>query len=73
MKTATLSPDALSLLRRRVARERVDITDENRPAYRELAEAGLVIPLHTLTGGNNSAHRLTEAGVTYPSTRPASS
>lgn len=73
METIALSPAALSLLRRRIARERVEVTDETRPAYRELAEAGLAIPLHTLTGGDESAYRLTEAGVTFPASRPASS
>jgi len=53
------------LLRRRLARERVDVTDESRPLYRELMEAGLMVPLHTMTGGDESAYRLTEAGVTF--------
>ena len=71
-ETTTLSDAALTLLLRRVSRERVDVTDETRPFYRELAEAGLMIPLHTMTGGDESAYRLTEAGVTFAS-RPASS
>jgi hypothetical protein len=70
--TTTLSETAVALLHRRVNREPVPVTDETRPAYRELAEAGLMIPLHTLTGGRDSAYRLTEAGVTF-ATRPASS
>ena len=68
-----LTEPALALLRRRLGRERVPVTDETRPAYRELAEAGLMAPLHTMTGGDESAYRLTEAGVTYLSSRPASS
>jgi len=71
MGTITLTPAAIDLLRRRIGRERVDVTDETRPLYRELAAAGLVIPLHTMTGGNESAYRLTEAGVTFLASRPA--
>jgi hypothetical protein len=73
MSTTILSEAALSLLRRRVARERVEVSDETRPYFRELACAGLMIPLHTMTGGDESAYRLTEAGVTYLSSRHASS
>ena len=68
MKTLRLSEDALSLLRRRIARERVEVTDETRPLYRELAAAGLMIPLATFAHGRESAYRLTEAAVTFLST-----
>ena len=61
MQTTTLSESALSLLRRRLAGERVDVNDETRPTYRELVEAGLMMPLHTFLGGNESAYRLTDA------------
>jgi len=60
-ETIALSASALSLLRRRLASERVEVTDETRPAYRELVEAGLMIPLHTFALGPNSAYRLTNA------------
>jgi hypothetical protein len=56
-----LSAAALALLRRRLDGERVEVTDESRPHYRELAEAGLMIPLHTFARGRDSAYRLTEA------------
>lgn len=69
----SLSAEALSLLRRRASGERIEVTEETRPAYRELANAGLMIPLHTMTGGDESAYRLTEAGVTFLASRPASS
>jgi hypothetical protein len=72
MPTITLSDAAVDLLERRRDGERIPVDERTRPAYRELADAGLMIPLHTLTGGDESAYRLTEAGVTYPS-RPASS
>ena len=61
MSTFTLSEPALSLLHRRLSGERVDVTDQSRPLYLELAEAGLVMPLHTFALGPNSAYRLTEA------------
>jgi hypothetical protein len=60
MQTTTLSESALALLRRRLTGERVDVTDETRPVYRELVEAGFMIPLHTFLGGNESAYQLTE-------------
>ena len=66
-----LSETALSLMRLRLSGQRVEVTDETRDAYRELAKAGLMIPLHTFTGGDESAYRLTEAGVNYFSSRPA--
>jgi hypothetical protein len=58
--TETLSEIAAALLRRRLAGERVEVTDETRPAYRELVEAGMMMPLHTFALGPNSAYRLTE-------------
>jgi hypothetical protein len=42
MQTINLSESALTLLRRRPAGERVEITDETRPLYRELVEATLM-------------------------------
>jgi hypothetical protein len=71
MQTINLSEAALALLRRRLAGERVEITDETRPLYRELVEATLMVPLHTMTGGDESAYRLTESGVTFFSSRRA--
>jgi hypothetical protein len=35
-------------------------TEETREAYRELARAGLMYPLHTFAGGPESLYRLTE-------------
>ena len=54
-----LSDAALALLRRRLAGERIQVDESSRPIYRELAEAGLVDPIHTLTGGRDSHYRLT--------------
>jgi hypothetical protein len=56
-----LSDSATTLLRQRLAGERVDVTDLTRPAYRELADAGLMEPLHSFSRGNEGAYRLTDA------------
>jgi hypothetical protein len=75
MQTVTLSDAALVLLSRRLTGERVDVTDETRPLYSELVEAGMMIPLHTFALGPDSAYRLTDAacdirdGIIAPSTR----
>ncbi len=47
MSTITLSEDALVVLKLRLSRQEVEVTEATRPAYRELAAAGLMIPLHT--------------------------
>lgn len=57
----TLSTGAAALLERRLAKERVDVTETNRPLYRELVAAGLMMPLHTFSRGNEGAYRLTDA------------
>jgi hypothetical protein len=56
-----LSEAADALLRQRLAGKRVEVTDETRPLYRELVEAGLMIPLHSFARGNEGAFRLTDA------------
>ena len=61
MQAIAISADAQALLRRRLVGERVEVTDDTRPLYRELVEAGLMIPLHTFALGPFSACRLTEA------------
>ena len=55
MQTQTLSESALALLHRRLAGERVEVTEETRPLYRELVDAGMMMPLHTFSLGPNSA------------------
>ena len=59
----TLSPEATALLERRLAGERVEVTDENRPVYQELAVAGMMEPRHSFSRGNDGHYRLTEAGA----------
>jgi hypothetical protein len=73
MQTIALSEAALALLRRRVAGERVEVTEETRPLYREMVAAGLMIPLHSFARGNEGAYRLTEAAiVAFPAIRAPS-
>lgn len=58
MSTLTLSESALALLRLRLSGQRVEVTDDNRDVYKELAAAGLAEPIHT-PRGRNSHYRLT--------------
>ncbi len=63
MSTSTLSEDALNLLKLRRDGHRVEVTDDTREAYRELARAGLMEALTSFARGREGAYRLTEAGV----------
>ncbi len=65
METVTLSKLALDLLRQNVSGKQILVNDENRECYRELARAGLMIPLHTFAHGRESAYRMTQEGVDY--------
>ncbi|MFI5461340.1 MAG: hypothetical protein ACHRXM_38550 [Isosphaerales bacterium] len=58
-----LSESALSLLRLRLSGQRVEVTDETRVPYQELAAAGLAEPVHTFTKGRDSHYRLTLAAM----------
>ena len=58
MPTLFLSESALALLRLRLSGRRVEVTDDNRDAYKELAAAGLAEPIHT-PRGRDSHYRLT--------------
>jgi hypothetical protein len=69
MPTDTLSDAAQELLRRRLAGEWVHATDQTRPLYRELVEAGMMIPLHSFARGAEGAYRLTEAACAPPEAR----
>ena len=62
MQTIALSESALALLRACYSGTYILVDDGNRIAYRELADAGLMTPLHTPLG-RDSAYRMTEAGV----------
>ena len=65
MPTITLSDAAQDLLRRRLADEWVEVTDETRPLYREPADAGLMSPRHSFARGRNGSYRLTEAALQW--------
>jgi len=67
MPRITLSEVALDLLKQNMSGAQILVNDENREAYRELARAGLMIPLHTFAHGRESAYRMTEAGVSAAS------
>jgi len=62
------SPDASGLsvsardLLRRIISGRVEITPENRPAFRELAAARIIILGHSFAGGRDSIYRWTYWG-----------
>lgn len=56
-----LSEVSVALLRGRLNGDE-EVNDANRAAYRELAMAGVMIPLHTFSGGDESAYRFTEEG-----------
>ena len=60
-ETVQLTEAATALLHRRLAGEWVEVTEETRPLYRELVQAGLMEPLSTFTRGAEGAFRLTEA------------
>jgi hypothetical protein len=56
------SSEAMELWRRLVGDERVDVYDDNRSAFRELAAAGLMAACHTFAKGDDSLYRMTEEG-----------
>ena len=58
---ANLSEAARERLRLYLAGDR-EVTEENRPAYRELVAARIMIPLHSFVGGREAAYRLTYWG-----------
>jgi hypothetical protein len=56
-----LSDPAREQLRRHLAGDR-EVNEANRPAYRELAAARVMIPVHTFLGGRDAEYRLTYWG-----------
>ena len=58
---ANISEAAREQLRLHLAGDR-EVTDKNRPAYRELVAARIMIPLHSFVGGREAAFRLTYWG-----------
>ena len=66
MPTITLSATAESLLRTLVGPGRVDVTPENQDAFRELARAGIVVPVSTFARGEESIRPIHRGGVGPP-------
>jgi hypothetical protein len=58
---SSLSEAARELLRRRLAGD-MEVTDANRPFYRELVAARIMIPIHSFIGGPESAFHFTYWG-----------
>jgi hypothetical protein len=56
-----LSEAARKALERHLAGDK-EVTDANREAYRELARAGIMIPLHSFIGGWEAAFKFTWQG-----------
>jgi hypothetical protein len=59
------SAEAWTLLRRHAGGDRVEVCDENRSAFRELAAAGLMMACHSFAGGDESVYRLTKEGFEW--------
>jgi hypothetical protein len=57
-----LSEAARGLLRRISAEEPVEVTDQNRPEFRELAAARIVMLMHTFAHGDESGYQFTYWG-----------
>jgi hypothetical protein len=58
---SNLSESARDVLRRRLAGDR-EVTDANRPLYRELVAARIMMPVHSFIGGSESAFHFTHWG-----------
>jgi hypothetical protein len=56
-----LSEGARKVLARHLAGDD-EVTDANRPAYRELASAGIMMPAGSFTKGDECVYRFTQAG-----------
>jgi hypothetical protein len=60
--TSNLSDAAMALLRRIASGERVEVTKANRPTFRELAAARILLLGHSFVGGDESHYRFTYWG-----------
>jgi hypothetical protein len=59
---SALSEAARALLRRIVSGERLEVTRDNRPAFRELVVARIIYLRHTFARGDESGYRFTYWG-----------
>ncbi len=62
METTTLSPEAMALILRHVERPEIPVDDSNREPHRELARAGIMVAVHTFSGGREQFYRFTREG-----------
>jgi hypothetical protein len=62
MPTIALSDAALSLLLLHVEHGELPVDDSNRELHRALARAGLMIAVHTFSGGREQFYRFTREG-----------
>ena len=62
MPSVKLSKEARNLLRRRASDEHIEVTPDNLEAYRDLARAGVMVPVSTFIGGPESLFRFTQEG-----------
>jgi hypothetical protein len=60
--TSNLSEVALALLRRIAPEERVEVTKANRPAFRELAAARIIVLCHSFAHRDESGYQFTYYG-----------
>lgn len=61
-QTTALSDAAQALLRRHAEHGELPVNDSNRELHRELARAGLMVAVHTFTGGREQFYRFTREG-----------
>jgi hypothetical protein len=63
MKTTTLSEAALALFRLHIERHgQVEVDDNTRETYRELARAGVMVAGNSFAGGEESIYHVTKLG-----------
>jgi hypothetical protein len=62
MPTIALSDAALALLLLHVENGELPVDDSNRELHRELARAGLMIAVHTFSGGREQVYQFTREG-----------
>jgi hypothetical protein len=60
--TVALSESAVALLRHRIATGDDEVTPANLAAYRELVQAGIMVPLSTFTKGAESLFKFSDEG-----------
>jgi hypothetical protein len=62
MPTIMLSEAGMALLMLHVEQGEVPVNDSNRELHREPASAGLLVPVHTFSGGREQFYRFTREG-----------